>query len=441
MSDAALEWLLSNPPPQVGDSGLYIYFPPLDVIIIDWRFNIESGMAQIWGASIMKNVLFVSRRDFVKTAAGTVMAASVAMPWEARSATGSGLPTAPVGITRCRRYDYELVRMNLGEVFSWIGDIPSLVAGKRVTVKVNCTGSWNVNTYTLPVEYTVFTNPNVVLAACSLFKEYGASSIVIADSMTFGVGPRDSFKKANYDVNLFEAVVPGIQWEDTHNVGSGKDYSKIEVGSSGYLYGYFKVNHVYSDTDVQVSIAKMKNHQIAGITLGMKNQFGVAPNSLYAGSTVDENATSNRAFTFHSGGMSAAGGEILPYTSTDPGFRVPRVVADMAKARPIHLTITDAIVTMHGGEGQWETTSLGITVPGLLIAGTNVVCTDAVTASVMGYDPEGVRGTKPFMNGDNHIALAAGHGLGTNRLSEIEVKGLSIAEARYQFQPVSREQL
>jgi uncharacterized protein (DUF362 family) len=389
----------------------------------------------------MGSELFLSRRDFVKSAAGAVVAASVFLPWEARSATGSGLPTAPVGITRCRRYDYELVRMNLHELFSWIGDIPSLVAGQRVTVKVNCTGSWNVNTYTLPVEFTVFTHPIVVLAACSLFQEYGASRIVIADSITFGVSPRASFKKASYDVDLFEAMVPGIQWEDTHNVGSGNAYSKIEVGSSGYLYRYFMVNHVYSDTDVQVSIAKMKNHQIAGITLGMKNQFGVAPNSLYAGSTADENAMSSRAFTFHSGGMSAAGGELLPYTSADPGFRVPRVVADMAKARPIHLTITDAIVTMHGGEGQWENTRLGITIPGLLIAGTNVVCTDAVTASVMGYDPEGLRGTKPFMNGDNHIALAAGHGLGTNRLSEIEVRGLSVAEARYQFQPVSREHL
>lgn len=389
----------------------------------------------------MKNESSITRRDFVMTAAGAVVAASMGIPREARSATGSGLPTAPVGITRCQRYEYEMVRSKIRELFSWIGDIPSLVAGKRLTLKVNCTGNWNVNTYTLPMEYTVFTHPMVVLAACSLFKEYGASRIVIADSITYGVGPRESFKKAGYDVDRFESVVPGIQWEDTHNVGSGKDYSKIEVGSTGYLYSHFMVNHVYSDTDVLVSIAKMKNHQIAGITLGMKNQFGVAPNSLYAGSTIDENATSNRAFTFHSGGMSAAGGEILPYNSTDPGFRVPRVVADLAKARPIHLTITDAIVTMHGGEGQWENTRLGITVPGLLIAGTNGVCTDAVTASVMGYDPEGVRGTKPFMNGDNHIALAAGHGLGTNRLTEIQVKGLSIAEARYQFQPVSREQL
>ena len=82
----------------------------------------------------------------------------------------------------------------------------------------------------------------------------------------------------------------------------------------------------------------------------------------------------------------------------------------------------------------------GIAVPGLLIAGRNAVCTDAVTAAVMGYEPDASDGTKPFNNGANMLRLASERGVGTNLLSEIDVTGMSIAEARYTFRPTYREQ-
>ena len=70
--------------------------------------------------------------------------------------------------------------------------------------------------------------------------------------------------------------------------------------------------------------------------------------------------------------------------------------------------------------------------PGLLLAGRNAVCTDAVGTAVMGYDPMGAPATGPFP-GDNHLAMAAKLGLGTNDPKEIEVVGLSIKEALHPF--------
>jgi uncharacterized protein (DUF362 family) len=71
--------------------------------------------------------------------------------------------------------------------------------------------------------------------------------------------------------------------------------------------------------------------------------------------------------------------------------------------------------------------------PGLLIAGMNCVCTDAVATAVMGFDPMADRGTPPFEKCDSTLALAAHLGVGTRDLKRIEVVGTPIAKARYKF--------
>ena len=67
------------------------------------------------------------------------------------------------------------------------------------------------------------------------------------------------------------------------------------------------------------------------------------------------------------------------------------------------------------------------------VAGTNPVTTDAVSTAVMGYDPQAKRGTKPFATCDNTMLLAEAHGIGTTDLSRIDVRGVSIADARFRF--------
>jgi uncharacterized protein (DUF362 family) len=378
----------------------------------------------------------ISRRAFLKAAAACTLATSSKHRLGARA----GLPTSPVAIARCRRYDFDLIKTSLSVLFDRIGGVRTLIQGKTVSVKVNLTGGWNVPTYTLSPLLTVYTHPLVTLAACSLFSDYGARRTIICESLYTRSETRTAFAGFGYDPRFFESVVPNLLWEDTHNKGTGGTYRSLPVGDAAYLYSSFQVNHRYVDTDVLVSIPKMKNHLIAGITLSMKNLFGATPSALYASSNDDELTTDARTRVLHEGGFSAAGGEILPIPSTDPGFRVPRAVVDIVRARPVDLAIIDGIVTMHGGEGAWQNTMLGIAVPGLLIAGKNSVCTDAVAAAVMGYDPQAPDGAKPFYNGANMLRLASDRGVGSCFLSEIEVAGLSIEAARYTFQPTYRSQ-
>src|SRR5438552_10111250 len=145
-----------------------------------------------------------------------------------------------------------------------------------------------------------------------------------------------------------------------------------------------------------VSLGKRRQHITAGVTLTMKNLFGITPNSLYGDQAGSEDATAGRGPLHNPKDFARIK---LPglkegITSIDPTWRVPRVVVDVCAARPIHLAIIDGITSMSGGEGPWcaEVAKLKLTTPGVLIAGLNPVSTDAVSTAVMGYaDPRSAR--------------------------------------------------
>jgi uncharacterized protein (DUF362 family) len=187
-----------------------------------------------------------------------------------------------------------------------------------------------------------------------------------------------------------------------------------------------------------VSLAKLKNHITAGVTLSMKNLFGLTPNSLYGGQAGNEDATEGRSPLHNPRGFEQIK---LPglkdgIAATDPTWRVPRIVADVCAARPIDLAIIDGITSMSGGEGPWcrDAAELKFTSPGVLIVGLNPVSTDAVGTAVMGYDnPRAARGTKPFHFCDNHLVLAEEAGLGTADLAQIDVRGMPVAKAKYSY--------
>src|SRR5262249_7174683 len=150
-----------------------------------------------------------------------------------------------------------------------------------------------------------------------------------------------------------------------------------------------------------VSLAKLKNHITAGVTLSMKNLFGITPNTLYGDQAGSEDATGGRTPLHNPTGFEKIQlpGLNAGITSTDPTWRVPRIVVDICTARPIHLAIIDGITAVSGGEGPWCTDAgpMKVTTPGVLIAGLNPVSTDAVGVAVMGYEnPRAPRGVKPF---------------------------------------------
>jgi len=193
---------------------------------------------------------------------------------------------------------------------------------------------------------------------------------------------------------------------------------------------------LYADNELlKLSLAKMKNHDICGITLSMKNMFGAIPNAIYA--DPGNEYTNNAKGAMHDGSRNTEMPNVILPTLRpgNPGYRLPRIITDICRARPIDLAIIDGITSMSGGEGEWNGSQLHVAAPGLLVAGMNCVCTDSVGAYLMGFDPKAEGWTKPFYNGDNTFQLATDRWLGTNDLEQIEVVGLDPDEARYAFMP------
>jgi uncharacterized protein (DUF362 family) len=314
-----------------------------------------------------------------------------------------------------------------------LGGLTKLVAGKTVAVKVNLTGDVHQPALGLPGGRTYHVHPNVVMATAVVLDRAGAKRIRFLEG-TYQLGDFETYlRDAGWDMNALAALKATVEYEDTRNLGKGKKYHEVKVPWGGSLFPAYHLNHSYVDCDVYVSLAKLKNHATAGVTMGIKNNFGITPPALYSHHQPNERAMSARVNVFHTGQQRPADGlpqEVDPKSPRRPSYRVPRHTVDSIGIRPIDLTIIDGIETVSGGEGPWL--KLAVQKPGLLLAGRNPVCTDSIGTVVMGYDPMAAPATGPFP-GDNHLAMAAKLGLGTNNPKEIDVVGLSINDALHPF--------
>jgi uncharacterized protein (DUF362 family) len=379
-----------------------------------------------------------SRREFLKIAGATLFAPRIASALGASAAPPK--PTSPVSIARCKAYDGEAVLQQLRMMTDQLGGIAKLVAGKTVVVKVNLTGNPKQNAIGLPASRTYHVHPHVVLATATLLDQAGARRIRFVEC-TYQTGPFEPYlAAAGWDMHALGALKAKVKYEDTRNLGSGARYTEVKVPWGGSLFPAYHLNHSYIDCDFYVSLAKLKNHITAGVTLGIKNNFGITPTALYSQHQHNEGSTSARMAILHSGEQRPADGlpqEIDPKSPRRPTYRVPRHTIDALGIRPIDLTIIDGIETVSGGEGPW-CPALAIQKPALLLAGRNPVCTDAVATAVMGYDPMAAPATGPFPEA-NHLAMAAALGLGTHDPKEIEVLGLSLKDALHPFRWEPRE--
>jgi hypothetical protein len=232
-----------------------------------------------------------------------------------------------------------------------------------------------------------------------------------------------------------------VELENTNIAGPARRYAVFPVPAP-LVYPSFLLNHSYADCDVFVSLAKLKEHVTTGITLSLKNCFGITPTSVY-GDTAGEDEPNEeprggRGQTFHSGRRQpprCAAAEIDPNSPRAAEWRVPRIVTDIAAARPIHLAFVDGVHSMAGGEGVARPGARPASA-GVLVAGLNAVNADAVAAAIMGFDPLARRGTEPFEKCDSFLALAEERGLGSANLSRIEIAGPPVASLRYPFRSI-----
>jgi len=347
-------------------------------------------------------------------------------------------PTAPVAIARCPSYEEDQVAL-LDGMLRQIGGLEKLVRNKTVTIKLNLTGSPALKFQGRPLGVTHYTHPKQVGALAHLLGRAGARRIRFVESAWATAGPLEEYLlDSGWNVRSLQTAAPNVEFVNTNALGNANSYARFPVPGGGLVFPSYDLNQAYRQTDVFVSLAKLKDHATCGVTLSMKNIFGITPASIYgddAGmSEPNETPTKGRVNTCHFGKRqpaASAAPELNPASSREPGFRMPRITAELVAARPIHLSIIDGIETMAGGEGPWIR-NVRLVKPGVMIVGTNPVTTDTVATAVMGYDPR-AESAGAFAKCSNTLLLAEQLGIGAADLKRIEVRGASVADVMFGF--------
>ena len=327
-----------------------------------------------------------------------------------KTPAGAASATRPiVAVTTARDYTPATVRKQVRELLDATGGLKGIVSSNSsVAIKVNLTGG--VSSPPLPgvsaIESYV-THPEVVRALGEFVLEAGAKKLYIVEAV---------YEDASWTTWGYDAVAKslGATLVDLNNTWPYNDFAQVPVGDGAFIYKNFNLNHILQDVDTFMSVPKMKTHNIAGITLSMKNLFGLAPLRFYRQSEQD-----NYRSGFHG-------------QANETGNRVPHIIVDLNRARPINFALIDGIKSSEGGEGPWIN-GVAPLQPGLLLAGADPLATDTVGTALMGYDATTPAKKEPFVNGENHFAIATSIGLGTNRLSDIDVVGPAISDVMKKF--------
>lgn len=346
-----------------------------------------------------------SRRAFLKTLGVTVAAALTAgcLP-----KSGSGAK-ATVAIARAAAYEPRLIRRQVQAALDQIGGIADVLRhGNRAAIKVNITGSKEMQRVNgLPEIETYHTHPEVVRAVGQLLRDAGVTKLYIVEAV---------YAKAHWHDYGWDEVAQalGATLIDLNDPAPYQDFALTPVPAAAHVYDKFTFHPVLGEVDAFVSVAKMKCHNTCGVTHSIKNLVGLVPFRFYRMNEKDEYRSS-----FH--GQAA-----------ETPKRLPGVIMDLNRARPVNLAVIDGVMTVEGGEGPWIK-GLNQLKPGVLIAGKDPVAADAIATAVMGFDPQAEYPAPPFVHAYNHLNMARQLGLGTNVLDEIKVVGTTIAEVRTQF--------
>jgi uncharacterized protein (DUF362 family) len=351
----------------------------------------------------------VTRREFLQTLA--LSAAGMALG----SCSSSGSGSRPVvAIAKADSYAPALVREQVQAVLDAVGGLGDVLRhGNRVALKVNLTGGVSSTGLAgIPETESYLTHPEVVKALCELLRDAGVRDIFIVEA----VYEEESWSHYGY--------IEVADWVDARlvNLNEADPYAGFlqQPVSAPIVYDRFTFNPVLEEVDAFISVAKMKCHSSCGVTHSVKNLIGLVPCRFYTLSPEDNFRTA-----FH-------GQESEEIT------RLPGVIIDLNRTRPVNLALIDGIWTVEGGEGPWVE-GIAQVKPGLLFAGKDPVATDAVATAAMGFDPEAEYPNEPFTRAHNHLNMAHSFGLGTNRLANIDVVGTSLADVAVSFRPCRSE--
>lgn len=238
-------------------------------------------------------------------------------------------------------------------------DYKSAISGwKKVLIKVNFI---TVKTW----DSGATTDPIVVEAIIKKLRELPLEVFVVESDAT-----TTSADKA------FEATGMKEMCENNGveclNLRYEKEKVRVDV-QNGEAIGSIRVPRIVTESAI-ISAAKLKTHRSTGVTLGMKNMFGLLPDKFKA--------------KYHFKGIN-------------------KVLVDINTVLQPTITVIDGFVGMEGrGPAGGKPVQMN-----LIIAGTDPVATDSTACRVMGIDPHEI----------SHICKAYEKGLGS--IDEIDLVG------------------
>lgn len=222
------------------------------------------------------------------------------------------------------------------------------LGGKRVVLKPNLVE--------FDSETAINTSPALVLAALEACRALGAASVKIAE----GPGHRRTTWDLAEAAGYFDTI---LDFESAFTDLNLDEVSEVALPRSAKGLHSLWLPRTALDCDLLISLPKMKTHHWAGVTLGMKNLFGLVPGAVYGWPK-----------------------NVLHWAGIDES------ILAINSAVPNMFTIVDGVEGMEGnGPIQGRRKHAGV-----LVAGADRVAVDATCCRIMGVNPELIR----------HLAMA-----------------------------------
>lgn len=244
-------------------------------------------------------------------------------------------PRSRVAIVRAESYSHTLEQV----LFSGLDLFDLNVCGKTVLLKPNLVDY-------IPGNH-INTHPLLVSAAVECFRRLGAKKVLI------GEGPGH---QRDTELVLLES---GFREELRQLKVPFADLNRDELVMTSLLATYTGMQHLWLprtvlEVDYVVSMPKVKTHHWSGVTLSMKNMFGVVPGVKYGWPK-----------------------NILHWKG------IQESILDVCATVPVHFVIADAIVAMEGnGPLNGHPRSLN-----RIVLADDPVAADATCARLMGLEP------------------------------------------------------
>ena len=279
----------------------------------------------------------LTRRDLLVGSVALAAGASVSAPFLLPKYHSDQRPgRSRVAILRAEQYSQELDQI----LAAGLRLFPIDVRGKTVVLKPNL------------VDYAagdvINTNPVLVLAAAESFRRMGAQSVVVAEGPGHQRDTQLVLSQSGYQQSLREEKIRFV------------DLNRDELIRTPLRASYMGMKDLWLprtvlEADFLVSMPKIKTHHWAGVTLSMKNMFGIVPGARYGWPK-----------------------NILHWKG------IQESILDLCATVPIHFVIADGIVAM---EGNGPLNGMPRLLGKILLA-NDPVAADATCARLMGFEPD-----------------------------------------------------